>query len=304
MEYSVNNIDEFLSCIKKIKNQENDSLLWFRGHNRSYYNLQPSLLRYAIQVTNSVCTPIAFTSPNYNNGHGETLVVPPIKKTLESFKSLFQNNEYCKLTIGKPENDLDWYFLAQHYGIPTTLLDWSEDPFIALFFSLYEYDENDTNVTIYVFSPNNYNREVSKCLFKETIINEPLTINEQSLNFLLKYLNTDDWPYFPICIKPNIKDYRIIRQSGNFIIHGCNFQPLDLQYFNYLFHKIYIPKSAYNYFNNILNILQLNDKVIYGLDKTLDKESKKIKAKAQKQFADFIQDLHKELTPPPFSFNH
>ena len=54
MEYSVNNIDEFLSCIKKIKNQENDSLLWFRGHNRSYYNLQPSLVRYAIQVTNFI----------------------------------------------------------------------------------------------------------------------------------------------------------------------------------------------------------------------------------------------------------
>lgn len=303
MEYTVNTLEEYLNAIEKIKIEEKNSLLWFRGHNRSYYKLQPSLLRNAIQVTNSVGTPIAFSEPNYENGHGETLVVPPINKLLENFKTLFNNKNYKKEDIGNPQNDIEWYFLEQHYGIPTTLLDWSEDPFIALFFAIYGYDENDSNVTIYIFSPNHFNKEISPGILKNPV-SKPIILNQNSLSFLLEYLDNDKCPYLPICIKPNIQNYRIIRQSGNFIIHGCNFQPLDSQPFKNLFHKIYIPNSKFKYFEKILNNIQINDKTVYGFDNNLDKESRKIKEAAQKQFDKFITELYEELQPPPFSINH
>ena len=35
-----------------------------------------------------------------------------------------------------PENLLDWMALAQHHGMATRLLDWSENPLIALWFSM------------------------------------------------------------------------------------------------------------------------------------------------------------------------
>ena len=37
-----------------------------------------------------------------------------------------------------PKNEFDWLFLMQHYGFPTRLLDWSENPLVALYFVVNE----------------------------------------------------------------------------------------------------------------------------------------------------------------------
>lgn len=290
MEIEIKTIEDYINAIELIKKTENNTSLWFRGQNRSYYDLQPSLLRHSIQVANQFGELTDFETPNYYFGHGQTVLVPSITALLDRFKDYCNHNS---VEVANPKNDLEWYFIAQHYGLPTTLLDWTEDPMIALFFAIHNSDPADSNVNVFLCSPNNLNHELTMGIIKQTF-DEPIQVTNASLNFLLSYIDKDaDCPYLPICIKPSLQNYRIVKQSGNFIMHGSNFQPLNLQPFGEKFHRIWIKNSNFKYFEKALSILQITEQVIYGNKTHIDDATKKIKEEVQVLFYKYVEDLGK-----------
>src|SRR5438105_3548784 len=69
------------------------------------------------------------------------------------------------LSAAQPRSEWERYFLMQHYGVPTRLLDWSEGGLLALQFALISNPAR--NAAVWVLDPFWLNEEVAKLAKRE-----------------------------------------------------------------------------------------------------------------------------------------
>jgi len=134
-----------------------------------------------------------------------------------------------------PQNDWDWIALAQHYGLPTRLLDWTLNPLAALWFAV--------------------NKESNK--------DEITGLNKDGVIWIFQandgdYADTEDIKSKPFnqtitkVFQPKILTGRINTQSGWFTIHKYNSErkgfvkfETNLSYKNKL-KKLIIPAKSFS----------------------------------------------------------
>lgn len=64
----------------------------------------------------------------------------------------FKKDARLHLHMHLPDtNDWDWLALAQHFGLPTRLLDWSMNPLVACFFALMEEQHANKNAIVFAY---------------------------------------------------------------------------------------------------------------------------------------------------------
>lgn len=172
---------ELLEAIKEIKNkvsseQDQSHILWYRGVCSDKFSLLPSILRKG--------------NPNLSIYANQANVIK------RAYFSTLYAADIWNLPIEQRMACL------QHYGMPTNLLDFSIDPFVALHFSINpdvaadrEKIENGCyQPVIYVFDPIIYGHAIRKMTEWDPSLNIPSSIS--SVNFDINHNKEEKMPFF------------------------------------------------------------------------------------------------------------
>jgi hypothetical protein len=162
---------------------------WFRGHADIRYHLAPSALRFKDQSKRQCALNI-----------------------LADFKRL------TELKLHKPpasHEELRWIQLAQHYGLPTRLLDWTLNPAVALYFACH-----DPSVDGAVISLNPLDLSCPSGPKTRRHILDPNKDGKSIQPYLALGPHERSRGLRTIALHPTWNSERITQQQGAFTFHG------------------------------------------------------------------------------------
>lgn len=125
-----------------------------------------------------------------------------------------------------PRNDWDWLAVGQQYGLPTRLLDWTENPLVACFFAVNESTEDDG--VIYAYRNDSY-----------------ISVDEHPDPFRYKKVGK---------FVPRHLVQRITTQGGLFTIHPNPHEPFESTDME----KIIVPREIHAELRAMLNKYGVN----------------------------------------------
>lgn len=174
---------------------------FFRGHGDKSWKLLPGVLRASCE--------------DCSNGKGQY-----IEQCL-----YFEYVSGAGMLIERNLSPWDIAFSMQHYGLPTRLLDWTENFAVALFFAVSDLRRNNSEAGV-VWFLDPYWLNTLMCNRDEI-----LDVNDDFAHDYFTYFLADEdkrveFPHPAAAVYPRRQNSRIAAQKGGFTLHSSR-QPLE-----------------------------------------------------------------------------
>lgn len=207
MVASITSVTDLLAAANELR-QEWNGEVWWRGQSSASYLLVPGAYRIDRGVRAEQNLSLRFRQ--YAQTRHEKC--PP-------------HDDFCS-----------WLFLAQHYGLPTRLLDWSESPLVSLFFAADANSELDAS--LYALHPREMNRIING---DHTLV--PVTArpaNELFRGAFDDRLKSEK----TIAILSHELDSRMLVQQTSFTLHGNRDDLRTLPGIEHLIRTFNVPAAS------------------------------------------------------------
>jgi FRG domain-containing protein len=247
--YIAETLLKFMERIKEIERaweskKDGEPGLWYRGSRKSNWPLLPKLYRPHSTINELLSAEDEIREEFVRRAPG--------------------------LTSYKPANAWEWYFLMQHYGAPTRLLDWTENPQIGLYFALKDSDGLHDAV-VWVIDPWWLNGIVLGKGYSEVLPAGSPGLSEADARRYQPWLpdrfdaKAKLTTKLPVAIYPTQFDARIAAQRSCFTVHGRRRARLNELFPKPTDHlaRIVIPSYATDDIRDELDDYGIDEAVIY-----------------------------------------
>jgi hypothetical protein len=179
------------------------------------------------------------------------------------------------------EDNVDLYFLQQHYGMPTRLLDWSNNPMAALYFAVM--DKNKDGIDGAFFAMDAYNLPFSQSVKKDTGEHraiQGIAISDRdhlkrAVNVITSWSNKSQFGKYVFAVRPDHFDKRMSLQRSCFTFHVPERPRLDPGEYRSCLRAFTVAASAKAAIRSELARLGIDDFSVYG---DLDHLASRLKA--------------------------
>ena len=143
----------------------------------------------------------------------------------------FRQEAAAYVTQQRDESDIWWVELAQHYGVPTRFLDWSENPLVALYFAC-ENNSQQEDAVVWMLNRLNYNRYIKAQDSAYDFI-EDEGARREAISTLIGLTECEGGACklsplrLPFLYSPYLFDGRMAAQSSWFMVWGNNMRPFQ-----------------------------------------------------------------------------
>ncbi len=203
-EVPITSIEQLVATVRETGSEWNTKCPWFRG--------EPG----------GVATPLL---PGlYRCDHDEN-------QLLQQFR--MKGPSFVPPPVPRREDTDEWLFLAQHFGVPTRLLDWTEGALLGLYFALKEYQPDRDEPILWMLNPTDLNRkmadDVVDCTFPLTWFSPTARINigETNVRAAWELDKKEISTHLPVAVQPSYIHPRISAQQSCFTVHGWRKESLN-----------------------------------------------------------------------------